>query len=173
MGKSKESFNDYVRKVRDYVDYWTCSFRESGLSKLGAQLFTTVPERRGTESILRNFRDWRTAAAHWESGDTKWNRRTWLTVAWRFVTSQAMCTATWDGGSARRTYRQITLFWRPGTTALGPVDINIDDWTGYPFLLVRHVHASVLPRPWDEKLRSSWNHRNIGIVCFLRSFLHL
>lgn len=47
MGKSKESFNDYVWKVRNYVDYWTCSFRESGLSKLGAQLFTTVPERRG------------------------------------------------------------------------------------------------------------------------------
>lgn len=92
MGKSKESFNDYVRKVRNYLDYWTCSFRESGLSKLETQLFTTVPERRGTGSILRNFRDRRTAAAHWESGDTKWNRRTWLTVAWRFVTSQAMCT---------------------------------------------------------------------------------
>lgn len=45
-------------------------------------------------------------------------------------------TATWDGGSARRTCRQITLFWRP---ALELVDINIDDWTGYPFLLVRHI----------------------------------
>lgn len=39
-------------------------------------------------------------------------------------------TATWDGRSARRICRQITLFWRPGTTALRSVDINIDDWTG-------------------------------------------
>jgi len=65
-------------------------------------------------------------------------------------------TTTWDGGSARRICRQITLFWRPGTAALRPVDINIDDWTDYPFLL------STYTRPFChvcEKLRSSWNYQ--------------
>lgn len=91
-----------------------------------------------------------------ESGDTKWNHRTWLTVARRFVTSTATCTTRRETADPQTNYFVLTA---RNHSPPGPVDINIDDWTDHPSLLALHVSDCSVRRKTAKFIKCHW--RNI------------